>query len=289
MYNVHADLETADPDDIITLLWFIAHPEINLTSITITPGYHDQIGLIDSILKTCQINIPVGSRKFFQEDNKESVSSFYKKVFDFQPLNSTKLAADVIYESLQKYNDLIIFTGAALTNIKLFFDKYPQVTIYDMVIQGGFAGDNVVALEDRLDKFKGKITCETFNLNGNPKAAEFILNSSNIARKTLISKNVCHGVSYKQEQHEQLEKIKDKHIALQLMFKTMSKYLEKNEDKKFHDPLAASQIIQENCLFKPVRLYRERGKWGSVEDPNSSTRISVKVDQESFWKTFFIC
>lgn len=36
------DMETADPDDFITLLLLLGHPLVNLKAVTVTPGTKDQ-------------------------------------------------------------------------------------------------------------------------------------------------------------------------------------------------------------------------------------------------------
>ena len=38
MINLSFDMETADPDDVLTLCLLSHHPKVNLVSTTITPG-----------------------------------------------------------------------------------------------------------------------------------------------------------------------------------------------------------------------------------------------------------
>lgn len=45
MIDVVWDMETSDPDDFLTLLFLIGHPQVNLKAVTVTPGTPDQIGL----------------------------------------------------------------------------------------------------------------------------------------------------------------------------------------------------------------------------------------------------
>jgi hypothetical protein len=58
---------------------------------------------------------------------------------------------------------------------------------------GGFAGDSVVPEEFRLEKFKGMEVCRSANF-GNISTVSKLLHSKNIQKKTLIAKNVCHGL-----------------------------------------------------------------------------------------------
>lgn len=55
------DMETADPDDVMTLCMLATHPRVNLQAITVSPGGPDQVGLIKHILKLLNLEIPVGA------------------------------------------------------------------------------------------------------------------------------------------------------------------------------------------------------------------------------------
>src|SRR5690606_15079424 len=97
-----------------------------------------------------------------------------------------------------------LLTGAPLKNPHSLYKKYPETIIDYWIGQGGFAGDSVVPKEYRLSKFDGKETCDTFNFNGDIEGAKLLLSSPFIKNRHLISKNVCHGVFFKQEQLERL-------------------------------------------------------------------------------------
>ena len=40
------DMETSDPDDFITLVFLLGHPEVDLRAVTITPGTREQVGVV---------------------------------------------------------------------------------------------------------------------------------------------------------------------------------------------------------------------------------------------------
>lgn len=63
----------------------------------------------------------------------------------------------------------------------------------EILLLGGFAGDNVVPKEDRLSKFDGKESCVAANW-GNVAMVNKLLLSDRIKNRTVVSKNVCHGV-----------------------------------------------------------------------------------------------
>jgi inosine-uridine nucleoside N-ribohydrolase len=73
-------------------------------------------------------------------------------------------------------------------------------------------------------------------------------------------------------------------LALRLIHRGMSAYLDKNkEGKKFHDPLAAACALDpEIGTWAEVMLYRERGEWGSYLQEHSGIQIITGYDHERF-------
>jgi pyrimidine-specific ribonucleoside hydrolase len=47
----HFDMETADPDDSMTLAVLATHPKVHLVSVSVHPGGTDQIGVVRRILQ----------------------------------------------------------------------------------------------------------------------------------------------------------------------------------------------------------------------------------------------
>lgn len=287
MKNVVFDMETGDPDDVFALCFLTSHPEVNLVGVTITPGTDEQVGIVKYLLGlTDHAHVPVGSRTPGYE--KSCVSAWhYNWLGKVQPAKPDGEGCDVMY-SVFKENPGTLITGAALTNPHRMFTKYSDIKIEEWVAQGGFAGDNIIPKELRLEKFDGMITCPTYNFNGDPKAALAMLDlaGSRIKRVQLVSKNVCHGVLYGEEFHAKVEPHKDKTPGLQLIYSGMSNYLRKKKRAKaFHDPLAACTAVNQSiCDWSMVSIYREKGKWGS--NPGSGpTFISTKVDMDLFAKT----
>lgn len=279
--DILLDMETSDPDDLMTLCLLTSHPRLRLRAVTVTPGTDAQIGLVRHVLRLADLDIPVGSAHPGYE--KSCVAGFYSKWFPHYP--SEKPDAEgisIILNTLREYPDLTIVTGAPLKN----FARLPETQrVHRWVAQGGFAGDNVVPEADRLDKFKGRITCPTFNFNGDPQTALRLLAHPLIERRLLVSKNVCHGIVYDERVHDFFRQYKDKNIGVNLIHNGMSIYLQKNPDgKKFHDPLAACVAMDESiCDFSAVEVYRERGEWGSRPVPESNTRISIRAHEERLW------
>ncbi len=278
------DMETADPDDVFTLCMLSHHPQVNLRSVTVTPGSRHQIGLVKHILKLLNKDIPVGAKNI--EHPKECVSEFhYKWLGKIAPAEADGIGSDILWDAhYGQANNFKIVCGASLGNLNDYANRY--VVIPEVVIQGGFAGDNVVPPELVLPKFKGKITCPTFNLNGNIQAAKDVIASSKILKKTFVSKNVCHGIVYDQEMHERIKPHRHNNPGLELLVKGMEFYLANKPDgKAFHDPLAACVAISSDCCeFKEVEIYREKGEWGSRLKEGTNTFISIKCNRDRFEK-----
>jgi len=292
--NLILNMETADFDDILTLCFVGGnHPKINLRGVIITPGANDQVNLVKHVLKMLDKDIPVGV--FKPNYPKNCVSDFHYKWLNKNSIQDSKyndLGENIICQIRNSYSDIKILSGAPLGVIHKACLLNESNIINEIVIQGGFAGDNIVPPEFVLDKFKGKITCPTFNLNGAIDAALYISNGNgvNIFKKQyFVSKNVCHGVCYNQTMHEKLKLYKDKRIGLNLIYSGMEKYLEKHPNGKlFHDPLAACCLINKNvCNFVEGRLYRENGEWGFKQTDNTNQYISVSLNNNEFEKTLF--
>jgi len=286
--NVLLDMETQDPDDLFALAFLVSRPDVNVRGVSITPGSAEQVGLIKEALNRMEVgDIPVGS---YNADHPKTCISQWWINFLGEPTRMCQYEADhLYYEVFDTYPDAVLITGGPLKGLGKYLRSgwATHAPISKWVCQGGFAGDNIVPEEHRLAKFQGKVTCPTFNLNGDVKSALMAIESPLIKHGTFVSKNVCHGVVYDQAMHEIVETVKDKNAALRLMYDGMSHYLSKKPNGKiFHDPLAAAVAVNPSiCQFAEVQLYREKGEWGSREAKGTNTFISYAVDKDAFVAT----
>ena len=296
--NFLFDMETADPDDVFALALLATHPRSNLLAVTIHPGGKDQVGLVKHVLNLLgKKNIPVGVGN--PKSDKPRVSAFHYdwlgRVPDQEPDGT---ATEVIHDVLSpphgipfEKREFHLVTGAALTNIAAaglaltdgFFTKW--------TCQGGFAGDNIVPPELRLEKFNGRITCPTFNLGGDWRAAEYLTRdiSPPIEIRNFVSKNVCHGIIHNPEANEKIPS--DSHPGLDFIKNGMNHYFKKHPDgKALHDVIAAAAAIEpEIGMWKQVSLYRTKNnEWGCKEcsDYDSSvqfpSKVMIKLDISGF-------
>jgi inosine-uridine nucleoside N-ribohydrolase len=225
--NVVWDMETQDPDDFITLLLLLGHPQINLKAVTVTPGSQHQIGLVRRALDWFGVKIPVGANNL--NHPKECVSSWHYRAYgEAATSKDAEPGGEVIFRECDKSTTLI--TGGPLKNLGAAMKK-PGFRVGRLVAQGGFAGEGVVPRERQLEKFKGLTTCPTFNLNGDPGSALAALTHPGISSRYFVSKNVCHGVIYDLEMHQKITAKKEGSLSLELIWKGMDAYLEKRQAK----------------------------------------------------------
>jgi pyrimidine-specific ribonucleoside hydrolase len=282
------DIETQDPDDFLTLLLLLGHPEVRLKAVTITPGSAHQVGLVRRALRDWfGLDIPIGAHDL--DHPKSCVSSWHYRAYgEAPPSRKAEPAAEVLLRSCDERTTLI--TGAPLKNLGAAI-RLGGLEVGRWVAQGGFAGEGVVPPERQLPKFRGLVTCPTFNLNGDPKSALAALAHPGIGVRRFVSKNVCHGVVYDRQMHELFAATKGRSKAHSLIWQGMAVYLEKKaEGKKFHDPLAACCAVDEAIgTWAEVELYREKGEWGSRLCPGSGTWIITGHDPEKFVRTLTAC
>jgi pyrimidine-specific ribonucleoside hydrolase len=142
MIDVVWDMETSDPDDFLTLLFLMGHPNVNLKAVTVTPGSPDQIGLVRYALKWFDLNIPVGAYNI--EHEKQCVSGWHYKVYGkVSPSHDAESGGEILLECCDENTTLI--TGAPLKNLGV---AIAISSVHDgdtfklgrLVAHGGFAG-----------------------------------------------------------------------------------------------------------------------------------------------------
>lgn len=290
------DMETGDPDDVLTLLLLCSHPSVDLCAVTVTPGSWEQLSLVLWLLQHLGMSdtVRLGAQEWPR--NADKPGCLRGKFYDnFGRANRKELccvepADKVLLECCDAHTTLL--TGGPLHNLGAALQT-EGFTLGRWVAQGGFAGEGVVPRSLQMDKFVGKKFCPTWNFNGNPKAAQAALASSAIGRRVLVSKNVCHRVVYDAELHEAIRSAAEdaaasqtprREAALRMIFNAMEQYQHgKAECKKLHDPLALATALDESvCSLAEVRVFREKAGWGSCLQAESGTWISVDYRDAAF-------
>lgn len=308
LIDVHWDMETQDPDDAFTLCLLATHPRINLKGVTVFPGGFDQVGVVKHILEHLgRSDVPVGA--VGHDDSKSRVSGFhYKWLGKIEPQKPDGTATEVILNS--RSLDCTLITGAPLRNIHqallscedTLFKESPSLRgayfFRDWTCQGGFAGDNIVPEEHRLEKFKGRMTCPTFNLNGDVTASKKLLLDSTLMNFVrMVSKNICHGLIFNPERAEKMPR--GAHAGLDLLLDGMQTYFEKTNPtgKALHDTIAAALTLDTSAAtWVRGTPYREKGEWGfepegmflDYGEGDYPRMITTSVDVEKMYEAWAV-
>ena len=298
--DVVFDMETQDPDDFLCLLFLASHPRINLKAVTITPGSREQVGIVRWALGILGLDgLPVGAGNI--DHPKPAVSPWHLRAFfpaakSLPSSSNAEKASSVLIRECDA--NTVLFTGGPLTNLSAAIDEGGEAFVAGCWLgQGGFAGDNIVAPEDRLSKFVGLTHVQTFNFGCNLPAARACLAHGGFRRIRLVSKNVCHAESnrFGPEQLAHLEArlaaasngpTATRLTGLELLAQGMREYMRRHPSGKLlHDPLAAACILNPHVVeWREVTLDEDRRHaWGSKVREGSGTFISVRHSPEAFW------
>ena len=322
------EMETSAPDDFLTLLWLSDHPDVELLGVVVTPGMADQMQLVRWALDKCgREDVAIGSYTPLANMpgalpfEFRHVSGFHYKVYGEESIKSHPIGhvwwgAELMYNRLSVSNQgpATVLTGAPPKNFGACLESYGaglEGCELRWVLQGGFAGDNLVEPAHRLAKFNGRTHCPSFNPGGAHKATLALLADKQIfARRLLVSKNVCHGVTWTQADHaawvvdcaaaHQADMFQWLKVlpyrpepavpgirkGLQWLRHGLECYLrDKGEGKAMHDLVAATCVLDESvCSFVEVEVERVKGEWGAHPVEGTGTWISVAGDKGRFLK-----
>ncbi|MGI5170263.1 nucleoside hydrolase [Spirillospora sp. CA-253888] len=288
MLDLLLDLETQDPDDVLTLCLVAGHPRVRLRAVSVTPGSDDQVGLIRHVLERLgHAHVPVGARD--PGTGRPYVSGFHRRwLGGWRPAAPDGTPEEVLSAALRSHPDAVVLTGGPVGNLRRLLET-PGVRLARWVAQGGFAGDRLVAPEHRLAKFAGRDSCPTFNFNGDPPAALHALDAqAPIGRRELVSKNVTHGVAYDRDFHDRLAPHRDRTAGLSLVHEAMEVYLRRRpRGKLLHDPTAACAAIDPAvATWAEVEVYRDAGGWGARPAAGTATFITTALDHARLFDVF---
>lgn len=325
------EMETQDPDDFMTLLWLADHPKVDLLGVMVTPGGHDQCALVRWGLNHCgREDVPIGTYHGAAwwktlDGQKPRVSTFHYKVYsDEAPAwklskNAVHYGPALVSRLVRAHPDTTYLVGSPPKTLAQAFRMDSELRIWRWIQQGGFAGDNLVAEEDRLEKFKGRTTCPSFNVGGAWKQTLELcdLGNERLSLKRFVSKNVCHGVIWDAELQTRLKQhlvapfvgptkyaqipggevslpspppadwMQAIRPGLRTMLHRLDTYLrDKGKAKAMHDLVAAACVLDEQvCRWSPeVETYRVKGEWGARPQEGTRTKISVGFDLDRFVK-----
>jgi len=258
-----------DPDDCFALCYLL-NAGVDIKAIIVSPGHPYQIGLAKFICDYIGVDIPIGGSDY-EKYKVEDYTGFNKKAIDLWNIKIDQKYDDYGYriiEDVYRNNNKVSFLGLGpLKNTGEFLRRNPNVEIEKFYMQGGFV--SYLCCNDpntvQLEKFKGAWTVPTFNLNGDPKSAELLVDS-NVKDRRFVGKNVCHSVIFDRNKYDEFclrwaNKKMEK--PYELFMKLIGLYSSQNKEKKFHDPTACACLLHpEIANWTEGKPFREKGKWG---------------------------
>lgn len=284
MKNVIFDMETGDPDDLITLLMLLNNPDINLKAVTCYEGSPVQIGLIEHVIGLSGKTISVAG---WNSENKELNNYYADVVGTWKPSNSKITPVELLTKELTE--DTLLLTGAPLTNIAAFLNQNPERKITKMTTQGGYLGELVPELK-RLEKFKNRKSIRTYNLTNDTDAFNTVNYSTQIADLTYVTKDLCHGFLYLPEIHDSIDFKND--AVSQLLKKALNFYASKKVAKAMHDPLAMLFMLYPEIgnripISMSFAIEKKHKVFSSVAgNKDSHTFGLVEYDYDKAWDLF---
>ena len=273
-----------DPDDFLALCYLVGRGSVNVRLITVSPGDPDQVAVAKFLLAEVGLDVPVGVGR--KGGARSSVAGVHKGLlhrYDFpRELPHDGYGPDLIEQTMQQYPACEVFACGPLNSVGSFVAEHPDAQLACATMQGGFCSYDVHGLNvAKLEKFAGKRTVGTFNLNGDVRGARAFL-GANIQVRRFVGKHLCHTIVYDRQRYHQIQ---DTRNGAQALFaEAMSKYLARNKKGKvLHDVVAAvAHMHPEIFTWITGRLYRDRGEWGT-ELAEEGDLIAVDVDRDAFW------
>jgi inosine-uridine nucleoside N-ribohydrolase len=235
------DMETVDPDDVLTLCLLATHPAVELAAVSVNPGSRVQVGVVRRLLERLdRTSVPIGARDPGRPSGNE-VSQFHFDWLDgIAPRDPDMAAHEVLAAALAADPATVLLSGAPLHNVRDLLREHPDVRVERWVAQGGFAGDNIVPARLRLSKFAGATSTESHNFGANKKATLAVLADPRVRERRLVAKNVTHAVAWDPALHAAIARLDTPTLGVRLMYEAMDVYLrEHREGKLLHDPIAA--------------------------------------------------
>jgi inosine-uridine nucleoside N-ribohydrolase len=271
-----------DPDDFFTLCYLVA-AGVNLRCITVTPGDRDQLAIVRFFCEQVGLDIPIGSSKASEKYSSGSVHhALLKKYGKSLDGTSDGPGKDLICDTLRCYPATELLIIGPPSNVGRFLAENPGVVIQRSMMQGGFLGyDLHPHARVRLPQFEGKTWMPTFNMNGDRKGTEALLRAK-VNTRQFCGKNVCHTILYDRAIFEGMSKPINR--ASELFLEGMTLLLDRQEAKKFHDPVAAAcHLHPEVGTWVRGRVQNIEAGWGAVLD-EAGDYILADLDDAAFWR-----
>jgi pyrimidine-specific ribonucleoside hydrolase len=275
-----------DPDDFFTLCYLSA-VGVRIRAITVVPGDRDQLAVARMLVKLLGLDIPIGASK--PDSRKCSSGGMHHALLDQfgfpREADHDGPGREVIAATLARHPDCAFLVIGPCTSTARHLARPEAIVPRRLTMQGGFLGYHLHTPRVRLPEFEGKEWMPTFNLNGDRKGAEILLNTP-IPERRFVGKNVCHTLRYDRAFHATMPAADPGNPAQGLFLAGMEAYLREHEAKKWHDPTAAAcHLHPEIGTWVRGRVAKIAGGWGTVAD-EAGDLILADLDRDALWDCF---
>ena len=296
-----------DYGDFISLCFCFCHPRIDLKGILLTPGYPDQIYLVQKILHYFgREDVPLGTLKKNIKKDKKWVNLVHFEILkkmgvvsgdSLEPdLSNMREGGHLMERLLNLHYRLIYVSISPLKNFRVWFDRFdtPLEKTYSL---GGYHGE---------EKLGQKSLKKEYNLSGDRWGSHRLMNAQNLSkgrieRRVLVSKNITHHVFYDKDLNSRVKEKAEECKGYKLIYEIMERWfknhtkdnaLDNNEPRKrIQDPLALCVCLDESIVdLIEVQPYIRNKKFGSYRMHDTGCFITFgheeHLDQEQFRKIF---
>ncbi len=275
-----------DPDDFFTLC-YLAAAGVRIRAICVVPGDRDQLAIARLLVKTLDLDVPVGASKL--DSGKFSSGGMHHELlkrFGFpKTAGHDGPGHEVIAATVGRHPDCEFLIIGPCTSTARYLSRPEAVIPRRLTMQGGFLGYHLHAPQVRLPQFEGKEGVPTFNLNGDRKGADVLLQAP-IPDRRFVGKNVCHTLLYDRAFHATMPAADPGSPAQMLFFSGMEAYLRTHEAKKWHDPTAAACHLHPHLgTWVRGRVARIADGWGTLADEQGD-QVLADVDRAALWNCF---
>jgi pyrimidine-specific ribonucleoside hydrolase len=274
-----------DPDDLFAIAYLLA-VGVNVRAILISPGDRDQVAIARLLLDRTGVSVPIGVAK--QNRTSRSSGGIHAKLLK---RHGRELEADpdgdgptILARALMAFPDCEAFVIGPVTSVGNHLRSAPTA-FSRATMQGGFLGYHQHQFTcPTIEKFDGADWQDTFNLNGDRKAADVFLNAA-IPDRRMVGKNVCHTVWFDADIRARLRpQLAVRPDAAEFFAEAADVLLAVQPSKKFHDPTAAAcHLHPEIGRWARGRTVRKERGWGTDLHPDGD-HILAAVDYDALWE-----
>jgi inosine-uridine nucleoside N-ribohydrolase len=275
-----------DADDFFTLC-YLAAAGVSIRAIAVVPGDRDQLAVARMLVKMLGLDIPIGASK--PDSRKCSSGGMHYALLDrfgfAREAGHDGPGHEIIAATLERHPGCEFLVIGPCTSTARHLARPDAVVPRRLTMQGGFLGYHLHAPSLWLPEFEGRTWMPTFNLNGDRRGADVLLNAA-IPERRFVGKNVCHTLLYDRAFHATMPAAASGSPAQTLFMAGMDEYLGTHEAKKWHDPAAAAlHLHPEIGTWVRGRVSKIEGGWGTLMDEGGD-RILADVDRDALWSCF---